>query len=127
MKILIIEDQLEIARELVSMLKKNNYEVVGVVNTGEQAISYIENERPDIVILDTQLQDEVSPVLLTRHINEVFDLPVIQLTVHSDPKSINVAMESKPFGLLMKPVNETQLYVTLEMAYFKFSENLYLF
>lgn len=127
MKILIIEDQLEIARELMTMLKKNNYEVVGVVTSGEQSISYIENERPDIVILDTELKDELSPILLTKHINEVYDLPVIHLTVHADPNSINIAMESKPFGLLMKPVNEKQLYVTLEMAYFKYSDSMFLF
>lgn len=125
MKILIVEDQQEIANELLEMLNKFNYEVVGVVHTGEKTISTIEEKRPDIVIIDTELKAELSLVSLTRHINEVYSLPVIHLTVHSKPDTISLAMESKPFGLLMKPVDEKQLYVTLEMAYFKFADSMF--
>ena len=65
---------------------------------------------------------------LTEYINEVFKLPVVFLTIY--PENLNLFPEKilneYPYVLLEKPYNDRQLYVTIELAYNKYSESMYL-
>ena len=80
-KLLIVEDDLDVAEMVTSFFKKNNYEVI-TANWGEDGVRACQSDRPDLVILDIRLPDidgyEVARRLRTDR--RTADVPIIFLT-----------------------------------------------
>ena len=67
-------------------------------------------------MLDIQIQGDTNGIVLAKHINEKYHLPFVFLTAHSDPKTVKSAIETKPFGYLLKPFNSVDIYTSIEVA-----------
>jgi signal transduction histidine kinase len=113
--ILIVEDELISAYNLADNLTYLGYQVSDIVNTGEEAIERIEQIAPDLVIMDIELSGslsgiEAANILRDRHV------PVIFLTAFADGTVLNRAMQSQPYGYLIKPAQLENIQATLEVA-----------
>ena len=118
-RILIVEDEGLIARDIENMVKNAGYEVCGVVQSGTEAIRQAEALEPDLVLMDILLQGEMDGIEAAYIIRERFNLPVIYLTSHADETTLERAKVSEPLGYTLKPVEQKELMTVMEMALYK--------
>lgn len=103
-KILIVEDELEIVRVLQRSLIAHRYEVV-VAQDGETALTIVEQQLPDLILLDLGLPG-MSGLEVCRRVRETSDLPIIIISVQNKERDKVYALDlgaddylSKPFGI----------------------------
>jgi diguanylate cyclase (GGDEF)-like protein/PAS domain S-box-containing protein len=118
-RILIVEDEGLIARDIENMVKNAGYAVCGVVQSGTEAVRQAEALEPDLVLMDIILQGEMDGIEAAYVIRERFNLPVIYLTSHTDETTLERAKVSEPFGYTLKPVEQKELMTVMEMALYK--------
>ncbi len=115
-KILIVEDEAIIAMEVENSLLSIGYEVTSIVDTGEKAIKKAEVDNPDIVLMDIRIKGEMSGIETADIIRSRFEIPVVFATAYIDEERIQQAKFTMPFGYVLKPIQERDLKVTIEMA-----------
>ncbi|MFN9857694.1 MAG: response regulator, partial [Pseudanabaena sp.] len=76
-KILIVEDELLIARDLSQKLKEIGYQIVAIVSSGQAALNVIDKNPPDLVLMDIVIKGDRDGIDTTQVINEKFGIPVI--------------------------------------------------
>jgi PAS domain S-box-containing protein len=118
-KILVVEDEAIIAMELKETLEHLGYSVLRTVFRGEDAVILAEKTHPDIVLMDIHLKGDVDGITAAEEISTRFNIPVIFITAHSDKETLARAIRSRPYGYLIKPFNERDLYSNIEMAIHK--------
>ncbi|HET7502952.1 MAG TPA: response regulator [Kofleriaceae bacterium] len=118
-RILIVEDNRTVARDLEARLTRMGFAVAGVTPSGERAVMFATHERPDLVLMDIRLQGEMDGIAAAEHIRAQLDLPVVFLTAHSDDATLRAACVTEAFGFVVKPVQDRELRIVLEMALFK--------
>ena len=119
LQILVVEDESIIAMELKDRLEKLGYDVPAVLSTGEEAIQKVSEIHPGLVMMDIMLEGAVDGVEATREIHEKFDIPVVYLTAYSDDSTLERAKITEPYGYVLKPFDERELYTTVEIALYK--------
>jgi two-component system, response regulator PdtaR len=117
--ILIVEDEFIIGAYLQRKLQKAGFNVPLVVDTGKKAIAAAGELQPDVVLMDIMLKEEMTGITAAKEINRLYDIPVIFLTAHSDDATVSSALESEPFGYLIKPVDDRALRTAIQMALYK--------
>ena len=115
-RILIVEDEAIIAMEIESGLQSLGYEVTSVVNTGDKALQKTEEDKPDLILMDIRIQGDKDGIETAEIIRNKFGIPVIFSTAYLDEERIERAKITMPFGYVLKPIQERDLKVTLEMA-----------
>jgi len=115
-RILLVEDEQIAAMDIREMIEESDYQVVDVVGTADEALTQLENQEVDLVIMDIRLPGDKDGVDAVEVINEELELPVVYLTAHSDEKTLQRAKQTNPAGFLVKPVTEADLRTTLEMV-----------
>ncbi len=118
-RILVVEDESLVARDIQNMLRSLGYEVTGVVASGEQAIQKASASPPDLVLMDIVLKGEIDGITAAEKLWEEYGIPVIYLTAYADDTTFERAKLTKPFGYLLKPFEERELQTTIEMALYK--------
>ena len=119
MKIFVVEDDPFAIKNLEYQFKSLDIEFAGFASEGENAVKLIQEIQPDLVLVDIQLEGELDGIETTRLIQNEFDLPVIYLTVSTDEETIARAKETDPYGYILKPFNNSELSITIEMALYK--------
>lgn len=117
-KILIVEDEVIIALELKSVLQNLGYEVTAIVDNGEKAIRKTEEASPDIILMDIRIKGPIDGIETAEIIRHRFQIPVVFSTAYLDDERIERAKITMPFGYVLKPIQERDLRVTIEMALF---------
>ncbi len=120
-KILVVEDEIIIADSICNALNELGYHSLEPAINYTEAIEIIENEKPDIAILDIQLSGKKSGIDLAKTIRENYHFPFIFLTSNSDSFTINQAKEVSPPAYLIKPFSKEELYSSIEIALHNFS------
>jgi diguanylate cyclase (GGDEF)-like protein/PAS domain S-box-containing protein len=118
-RILIVEDEGVIALELRDRLADMGYEIVGPVPSGQEAIDHARELVPDVVLMDIILAGRMDGIEASEIIKNSLDIPVIFLTAHADERTLQRAKATGPFGYILKPFNERELQVSIEMALYK--------
>ncbi|RHX79226.1 adenylate/guanylate cyclase domain-containing protein [Leptospira yasudae] len=120
-KILIVEDERIVARDIQEILQKIGYSSIGVATNGEKALQMARTIKPDLVLIDivlgTGFIDGVETVVKLK---DVLDVPVIYVTAHSDEATLRRARVTEPFGYILKPVNVRELEITVEMCLYRY-------
>jgi PAS domain S-box-containing protein len=115
-RILIVEDESLVGLSLQRKLEVLGYEVSAVVGSGEEAIQQARLLQPDLALMDIMLGGELDGVEAARQIRTQLDMPIIYLTAYSDDNTIERAKFTSPFGYLLKPLQERELQIAIEMA-----------
>lgn len=119
-RILVVEDQNIIAMDLRFRLVSLGYEVPAVVATGEDAIRVFRDIEPDLVLMDIRLKGAMDGIQAAAQIRVHSDRPIIYLTAHSDDQTLQRARVTEPHGYLLKPFEDRELHLTIEIALYKF-------
>ncbi len=115
-KILVVEDESITAMDIAETLADLNYDVVDVVDTGELAIAAAHKYQPDIILMDIVLQGDMTGTQAAAIIQRDLQIPIIYLTAYTDPKTLEQARSTEPFGYILKPIKSADLNSTLMMA-----------
>jgi PAS domain S-box-containing protein len=118
-KILIVEDEAIVARDIRQQLKLLNYEPVAATATGEEALVLADRLRPDLVLMDIQLAGVMDGIIAAQTIRERFDIPVVFLTAFAGYGSLQRAKIAEPFGYILKPLEERELEIVITIALYK--------
>ncbi len=117
--ILVVEDEYIVAKDIRNRLINLGYTVPAIVATGEEALRKTEEFKPDLVLMDIVLKGDKDGIETADEIKTRYNLPVIYLTAYTDDKTIQRAKLTEPFGYIIKPFEERELYSTIEMALYK--------
>lgn len=118
-RILVVEDELIIAKGIERRLKALGYSVTDTVASGEEAVTSALDTLPDLVLMDICLQGKMDGVTAAERIRSTVDIPVVYLTAYADPDSLNRAKVTEPFGYIIKPFQDFTLKSSIEMALYK--------
>ena len=122
-KILVVEDEMVIADHICQTLELIGYEVLEPAINYTGALATIEEEQPDLCLLDIQLAGSKDGVDLAKKINEDYQIPFIFLTSNADPVTLERVKEVNPSAYLVKPFNQKDLYTSIELAWYNYSRN----
>lgn len=120
-RLLIVEDDVIIANNLRDRLKGLGYDVCGVAFSGKEAIEQVGEARPDLVLMDIKLGDEMDGITAAEQLRARFDIPVVYLTGYADEITLQRAKRSDPYGYILKPFELRDLHATIEMALHKYT------
>jgi len=118
-RILIVEDESIIARDLSASLEAMGYQVTGNAITGADAIAAAGDMNPSLVLMDIELQGDMDGIEAAHIIRSKYNLPIIYLTAYADDRMLERARETGPFGYLIKPFDDRELHFTIQMALYK--------
>ena len=127
--VLIVEDTPEESDALVKVLSENNYNIVGIARTYQDALTMFYKNTIDIVVIDVFLDGKPDGITFAETINIVPNgvKPFVFLTSSKDRQIFERAKLTRPFSFLMKPFNELEILYALEMAVEKFYEQTNVF
>lgn len=114
--VLIVEDEQLIAVLISDILSEFGYHIAGMTDNGNEAIRVARETKPDIVLMDIMLQGDMGGIEAADIINRELDIPVVYLTAQSDRDTVERALESNPFGFMIKPFTPMELFATMEAA-----------
>lgn len=123
-KVLIVEDELLVSADIEESLEILGYTVVGAVATGKDAIASVEKQLPDVILMDIMLKGDMTGIEAANIIRKKHDVPIIYLTANADVGTIEKAKTSLPYGYIIKPFTEKDLQTNIEIARFKFSNDI---
>lgn len=115
-RILIVEDEMLVAQILQANLSKMGFTVLDIVTSGEEAIEKGLSCRPDLILMDIQLQGEIDGVEAARQLKSEINTAIVYLTAYSDQATLDRAKVTDPHGYLIKPFRSSELKTTIEMA-----------
>lgn len=118
-RILVVEDEVIIARELQSRLQELDYDVPDIAVSGEEAIEKAERLQPDLVLMDIHLKGAMDGIGAAEALQVERAVPVVYLTAYADDETVRRARLTGPFGYLLKPFQTKELQTTIEMALYK--------
>jgi len=122
-KILIVEDEMIIAAKISMQLTNLGYEVTGILPRGEEAILHLEENKPDIILLDINLKGKLDGIETAAQLQRQNDIPIIYLTANSDEATFNRAKSTKPYAFISKPFKQLDLQRAIELTISRMAEN----
>lgn len=114
--ILLVEDELTIALDLESSLGRFGFDVLGLAQTGQQALDMTAANTPDLVLMDVHLAGQMDGIAAAALIRDRYGLPVVFLTANTDSEVIARARSASAYGFLTKPFRMEELNGTIRMA-----------
>ncbi|MEB3278116.1 MAG: ATP-binding protein [Lyngbya sp.] len=123
-KILIVEDELLIAKGLARKLQKLGYTVVDIVSSGEKALEQVAETQPDLVLMDIVIKGDMDGIETAELIHERYNIPVIYVTAYADDSTLDRAEKTGSYGYLLKPYKERELHATIKLALRKHQASL---
>jgi len=122
-RILIVEDEGLVARDIQITLLRMGYTVLGVASSSEKAIELSQIHKPDLIFIDIMLlNDQMDGIEVAEKINKQLDIPIVYLTAYSDERTLIRAKVTEPYGYLLKPFLPKDLKISIEMALYKHKE-----
>jgi len=113
--ILVVEAEAVIAHDLARLIRQMGH-TVDSAHSGEDALRTAEAGHPDLVIMDIGLQGQLNAVETATVLMEKFAVPVIYVIAHGDAGAMNRVKATRPFGYILKPFEEAEVYSAVEIA-----------
>lgn len=124
LKILVVEDNFLSAQNMIEQLTDFGYSRVFHAGDFETAVEIIEDENPELAILDIHLENsEGDGIQIAEYLKTRLDVPIIFLTALSDKETLERAKQLNPSNYLVKPYKAGQLEIAIDIALLNFSKN----
>ncbi len=115
-KVLIVEDEFSIALDIQLGLEQLGYTVVEIAHSYQQAIQYTKKLNPELILMDIHLSDTKTGIDAARDIYQDYDIPIVFLTAYGDDRTFQEALQSQPFGYVLKPFKIQEVSFALQIA-----------
>jgi DNA-binding LytR/AlgR family response regulator len=117
-KILAIEDDPLYVESLKIVIEDLGYELMAVVDNAEDAFHALSQERPDVILMDIQINDRLSGIELAKLMKPLTGAPIIYVTAFKDKHVIAQATSTSPSAYIIKPYEPESLQAAIELAIF---------
>ena len=124
LRILVVEDDPLVARDLESTLTRLGFHVTAVCRSGANAVESAARDKPDVVLMDINLEYEMDGVEAAVRIRSQGEIPIIFLTAVADEETTARARAAQPYGFLLKPFHESELRSVVELAHTRHAANV---
>jgi PAS domain S-box-containing protein len=115
-RVVVAEDESVAAWYLREALENLGHTVLASVASGTDAIQVTGDTQPDLVLMDIRLEGLIDGIMAAQQIRDRFDVPVVYITAHADDATLQRAMNSEPFGYILKPFQERELQTAVTIA-----------
>jgi DNA-binding LytR/AlgR family response regulator len=122
-RILIVEDEFVTLDLLRDYLEESGYEVSGDAMSADEAIAILEKGETDFAMLDINIRGKKDGLWIAEQINQKYKIPFVFLTALSDSATVKVAAQTHPYGYLVKPFTQADIFTTIEIALNNYNEN----
>ena len=116
-KVLVVEDEGLIAHDIASRLEALGHQVVGTVETAEEAVAQAAGA--DLVLMDIHIDGQRDGIAAAQEVRARHHVPVVFLTAHADRSTLERAKAAGPYGYIVKPLGPASLNTSIEMAIYK--------
>lgn len=120
--ILIVEDELLIAKNLSHKLQKLGYQIADIVSSGADAIQRAGELKPDLILMDIVIKGDLDGIETAAIIHQKLDIPIIYTTAYADDETLQRAENTGSYGYLLKPFKEREVHATIKIALSKHQE-----
>lgn len=115
-RILVVEDEWIIANDIKDTLIDLGYRVSAIAASCEEALALVEEEPPDLVLMDIVLKGDKNGIETAMEIRGRYDIPVIYLTAYDNQFLVDQAKQTDNYGYLLKPFKDRELDIAIDMA-----------
>lgn len=119
-KVLIVDSDLAATEDLQVRLLKFGYKVVGTATTSEEAVLKSAQLKPSLILMNTRLRTGSDGIKTGKLIHLNNNIPIVYVSSRAGQDTIRQASSTGPFGYIIKPFDDAQLFVTLEIAQVRF-------
>jgi DNA-binding NarL/FixJ family response regulator len=119
-RIMVVEDEGITAMRIKKSLEDIGYSVTSTEFTGEAAVKKAAENRPDLVLMDIVLDGRMDGIEAAGKIHSDLNIPVVYLTAHSDNEILKRLKTTEPFGYIIKPFDDRELRMVVEIAFYKY-------
>lgn len=121
-KVMIVEDEEIVSFDLKKTLEKLGYEVIAQASSGVEAIEKAENSKPDVILMDIRLKNELDGIDAAHIISFKQRVPIIYLTSFGNEEIKKRAKKTTASAFLLKPFDEEILKNTIDNAISEYSK-----
>ncbi|HXI55754.1 MAG TPA: diguanylate cyclase [Polyangia bacterium] len=115
-RILVVEDERIIARDICKTLEEMGYVVCGTARSSNEALDQAAAHRPALVLMDIRIAGQMDGVEAAAEIKRRHQVPIVFLTGNTDESTLQRAFRSQPDGYLSKPFTRATLRSAIEVA-----------
>lgn len=115
-KILVVEDEIIVAKDIKGSLECLGYSVTDIADSGKEAIAKAAVNQPDLVLMDICLKEQMTGVQAAEKIWEHYKIPIVFLSAYSDINTLKTVKSAEPFGYITKPFRKKELHTAIKMA-----------
>jgi len=115
--ILIVEDEILIAKQIKSQLLQHGYSCSGIAIDYNGALEILKTKKVDFVLLDININGPKDGIAIGRYLNNNMAIPFMFLTSYNDAKILDKLKQLKPVGYINKPINESTLLTSLDLYF----------
>jgi len=119
-RIMVVEDERIVAKDIENRLKMLKYEVSGLAASGEDAVKKAGMDMPDLILMDIKLKGLVDGIEAARKIRDLYGIPIVYLTAYADKETLRRAKKTEPYGYIVKPFKLNDLLSAIEIALHKY-------
>lgn len=123
LNVLIVEDEAITAESLADVLEQLDYEVAGIAADAFEAIDILNDDKTDFAILDINIQGDKDGIWVADLIQRKYGIPFIFLTAFDSEQVLSRAVETKPYGYLLKPFTKIDISAAIQLAMQNFALN----
>lgn len=118
-RVLVVEDEVIVARSIASQLNQLGYIVTGTASSGQVAITKASETKPSIVLMDIILKGKNDGIATANYIRENLGIPIIFVTAYGDDQTLQRAKITQPYGYVVKPFTIKDLQIAIEIGLLK--------
>ncbi|HPR31632.1 MAG TPA: response regulator [Prolixibacteraceae bacterium] len=122
-RILVVEDEFMILEDIAMRLEDFGYAISGKAISAEEALAILEKRTTDLALLDINIAGDMDGIGLARIIREKYSIPFIFLTSLANKAIVERAREVHPSAYLLKPFNDRQVQIAIELALQNYSDD----
>ncbi len=122
-KILIVEDESMVALDLKLTLTRAGYKVCGIADSVKEALELIEEQKPEMVLLDIFLKGTLTGIDLAKTLTAQ-NIAFVYLSANFQESILEKAKTTQPYGFMVKPFREKELLITLDVAFYRHRNSL---
>ncbi len=120
LKILIVEDEVLIAKHIEDALLENDFLPIGIAHDSETALDYINNRQPEFIILDINIDGSKDGIEIANIVKDNYDIPFMFLTALSDMTTLERAKKANPCGYIVKPFKTRDLVSSITIGLYNY-------
>lgn len=108
-KIVLAEDEAIVGIEIKNSLQRMGYPRIDLVSSAEGVFDELQQEIPDLVLMDINLDGDIDGIEATKEILDEHDVPIVFVTAYSSQDVLERIRETDALGYIVKPINDSDL------------------